>query len=271
MPPSWRSCHSVFDGGRPSGIGRIWAPRSLARSSTGSRNRLRQGRCGPCRDIVFCHGIWADRSGFNKGARALRRPIPSAADRTYRHARANPRGGGVLQGLLCRVPTPGCVAIPASMHAESGNSQAEARPLPQAPKILAINAQAVRMIDCAQSPILSPDVSSTVISIASRHACASVITDRLWPVLLDMKIAKARSDRMSKPLPAIHHVADVILVPGEGSRIGNVTGGRKLARHNFFYGRPDSNCTGSSERAWYKLCCRLRMSPPRIGSWSRPP
>ena len=119
-------------------------------------------------------------------------------------------------------------------HAESGNSQAEARPLPQAPKILAINAQAVRMIDCAQSPILSPDVSSTVISIASRHACASVITDRLWPVLLDMKIAKARSDRMSKPLPAIHHVADVILVPGEGSRIGNVTGGRKLARHNFF-------------------------------------
>jgi hypothetical protein len=48
-------------------------------------------------------------------ARALRRPIASAADRAYRHARANPRGGGVLQGLLCQVPAPGCVAIPASM------------------------------------------------------------------------------------------------------------------------------------------------------------
>jgi hypothetical protein len=95
-------------------------------------------------------------------------------------------------------------------------------------------AQAARII---QSPILSPDVSSIVISIASRHACASVITDRSWPVLLDVKIAKARSDRMSKPLPAIHHVADVILVPGEGSRIGNVTGGRKLARHNLMVGR----------------------------------
>ena len=94
--------------------------------------------------------------------------------------------------------------------------------------------QAARII---QSPILSPDVSSIVISIASRQACVSVSVDRSWPVLLDVKIAKARSDRMSKPLPAIHHVADVILVPGEGSRIGNVTGGRKLARHNFMVGR----------------------------------
>jgi hypothetical protein len=34
---------------------------------------------------------------------------------------------------------------------------------------------------------------------------------------------------MSKPLSAIHHVADVSLVPGEDSSTGNVTGGRKLA------------------------------------------
>jgi hypothetical protein len=38
---------------------------------------------------------------------------------------------------------------------------------------------------------------------------------------------------MSKPLLAIHHVAHLILVPGEDSSTGNVTGGRKLARHFF--------------------------------------
>jgi hypothetical protein len=36
---------------------------------------------------------------------------------------------------------------------------------------------------------------------------------------------------MSKPLSAIHHVADVILGPGEDSSTGNVMGGRKLAHY----------------------------------------
>jgi hypothetical protein len=46
-----------------------------------------------------------------------------------------------------------------------------------------------------------------------------------------VRIAKNKSDRMSKPLSAIHHVTDVVLGPGEDSSTGNVTGGRKLARY----------------------------------------
>jgi hypothetical protein len=73
-----------------------------------------------------------------------------------------------------------------------------------------------------------------------------------------VKIAKARSDRMSKPLPAIHHVADVILVPDEDSRIGNVTGGRKLARHNFMADR--------IRTAWKVQVARAhRLAPDRPG------
>jgi hypothetical protein len=34
-------------------------------------------------------------------------------------------------------------------------------------------------------------------------------------------------------LPVWRHVADLILVPSTGSRARNVTGGRKLARHDF--------------------------------------
>ena len=48
---------------------------------------------------------------------------------------------------------------------------------------------------------------------------------------LDVTIAKKQSDRMSKPLSAIHHVPMWSLVPGEDSSTGNVTGGRKLARY----------------------------------------
>jgi hypothetical protein len=72
-----------------------------------------------------------------------------------------------------------------------------------------------------------------VILIAARRACAILSTDRSWTVLLDKRIAKDRSAQMSKPLPAIHRTTDVILVPGEVAGAGNVTGGRKLARHNF--------------------------------------
>jgi hypothetical protein len=38
---------------------------------------------------------------------------------------------------------------------------------------------------------------------------------------------------MSKPLPGDTSWADLIWVPGEGSKHGNVTGGRKFARHYF--------------------------------------
>jgi hypothetical protein len=57
--------------------------------------------------------------------------------------------------------------------------------------------------------------------------------DRSWTVLLDVRITKNRSGWMSKPLPGDTSLADLIWVPGEGSSTGNVTGGRKLARHYF--------------------------------------
>jgi hypothetical protein len=38
---------------------------------------------------------------------------------------------------------------------------------------------------------------------------------------------------MSKPLPGDTSLAGLIWVPGEGSSTGNVTGGRKFARHYF--------------------------------------
>jgi hypothetical protein len=38
---------------------------------------------------------------------------------------------------------------------------------------------------------------------------------------------------MSKPLPGDTSWADLIWVPGEGSKHGNVTGGRKFARYHF--------------------------------------
>jgi hypothetical protein len=57
--------------------------------------------------------------------------------------------------------------------------------------------------------------------------------DRSWTVLLDVRITESRSDWMSKPLPGETSLADLIWVPGEGSSTGNVTGGRKFARHYF--------------------------------------
>jgi hypothetical protein len=57
--------------------------------------------------------------------------------------------------------------------------------------------------------------------------------DRSWTVLLDVRITESRSDWMSKPLPGETSLADLIWVPGEGSSTGNMTGGRKFARHYF--------------------------------------
>ena len=69
--------------------------------------------------------------------------------------------------------------------------------------------------------------------IALRLSRAMLITDRSWTVLLDVTIAKNRSDWMSKPLPAIHLRPMWSWVPAMLSNTGNVTGGRKLARYDF--------------------------------------
>jgi hypothetical protein len=53
------------------------------------------------------------------------------------------------------------------------------------------------------------------------------------------RFAKSKSDKMSKPLAADTSVAEVVLGPGEASSTGNVTGGRKLARYDF-WGRRDA-------------------------------
>jgi len=47
-----------------------------------------------------------------------------------------------------------------------------------------------------------------------------------------VRVAKTRPVWVLKLLPASHHVADLILVFSSGSSAGNVTGGRKLARHD---------------------------------------
>jgi hypothetical protein len=58
-----------------------------------------------------------------------------------------------------------------------------------------------------------------VVLIALRYLRPMLITDRSWTVLLDVRIAKNRSV-MSKPLSAIHHVADVILVSVKIATLG---------------------------------------------------
>jgi hypothetical protein len=81
------------------------------------------------------------------------------------------------------------------------------------------------------SPILSPGLRPSLVLIALRHPRVMLLRRSLMDSSLDVRIAKKQSDRMSKPLSAIHHVADGCLVPGEDSSTGNVPGGRKLARY----------------------------------------
>jgi hypothetical protein len=52
-------------------------------------------------------------------------------------------------------------------------------------------------------------------------------------VLPNVTIAKVRLAWVQAPLPALHYVVDLILVPCAGSSTRNVTGERKLARHDF--------------------------------------
>jgi hypothetical protein len=66
-----------------------------------------------------------------------------------------------------------------------------------------------------------------------RRAALSSISDRSCLVLPNMMIAKVGLAWMRPQLPALHHVAGSILVRAAGSSARNVTGGRKLARHDF--------------------------------------
>jgi hypothetical protein len=49
-----------------------------------------------------------------------------------------------------------------------------------------------------------------------------------------VRVAKTRPVWVLMPLPASHHVIDLISVFSSGSSAGNVTGGRKLARHDSY-------------------------------------
>jgi hypothetical protein len=82
--------------------------------------------------------------------------------------------------------------------------------------------------------------------IAFRRSSVMLVTDRSWTVLLDVTIAKSKSDRMSNPTGDTS-VTDVVLGPNEGSSTGNVTGGRKLARYDFGR-RPDAIPHATSSR-----------------------
>ena len=58
---------------------------------------------------------------------------------------------------------------------------------------------------------------------------------------------------MSKPLPGETSLADLIWVPGEGSSTGNMTGGRKFARHYFVAHQTRSLpffCAGLPNASW---------------------
>jgi hypothetical protein len=81
--------------------------------------------------------------------------------------------------------------------------------------------------------MLSPRTTKLLIWVAFHLRRATLAADRSWTVLLDVRITKSRSDWMSKPLPGDTSSADLIWVPGEGSKHGNVTGGRKFARYHF--------------------------------------
>jgi hypothetical protein len=66
----------------------------------------------------------------------------------------------------------------------------------------------------------------------SNHAL-SLLPDRSRLVLPNVTVAKVRLAWVQQPLPALRYVVDLILVPWAGSSARNVTGERKLARHDF--------------------------------------
>jgi len=74
---------------------------------------------------------------------------------------------------------------------------------------------------------------------APRHGLTCVLQTPRYPDARSLAFGSAgcedRQGRIGldvKPLPVSHHVVDRILVPSTGSSAENVTGGRKLARHD---------------------------------------
>jgi len=62
---------------------------------------------------------------------------------------------------------------------------------------------------------------------------AILTPDRSWTVLLDTRDHREQIGLDVEAATGDTSKIDVIWVPGEGSRIGNVTGERKFARHHF--------------------------------------
>jgi hypothetical protein len=69
-------------------------------------------------------------------------------------------------------------------------------------------------------------------NLRGANGALSYLPDRSRLVLPNVNDPQGRIGLGAQPLPAAHHVASLILVPGSGSSARNVTGGRKLARHD---------------------------------------
>jgi hypothetical protein len=77
-----------------------------------------------------------------------------------------------------------------------------------------------------------------------------LVTDRSWTVLLDVTIRQEQIGSDVEAATGDTSVADVVLGPNEGSSTGNVTGGRKLARYDFW---PNA----------------IKLQPPRLSRGAR--
>jgi hypothetical protein len=69
--------------------------------------------------------------------------------------------------------------------------------------------------------------------IAFRHPRAILATDHSWTVPLHVKDHQEQIGLDVEAAAGDTSKIDLIWVPGEGSSTGNVTGGRKFARHHF--------------------------------------
>jgi len=69
--------------------------------------------------------------------------------------------------------------------------------------------------------------------IALHPERAIILTDPSWTVLLDVRDHREKIGRDVEAAAGDTSKIDLIWVPGEGSSTGNVTGGRKFARHDF--------------------------------------
>ena len=101
---------------------------------------------------------------------------------------------------------------------------------------------------------------------------AIFLSDRSWTVLLDVRDHREKIGLDVEAATGDTSKIDLIWVPGEGSSTGNVTGGRKFARHHFV----DWAKSGSRRliRLHSKRDAFLRGYPladlPRALCWSSP-